>query len=87
MKNSILERFSSDKAAANTTEIIIIIALAVFAGLALFSFILRPIQNSASNLGKGIDGWIGDLLGSKGGGDPTFDGGNAFENPVTTGGK
>lgn len=83
MKN-VFEKMQSDKAASNTTETIIIIALAVFAGLALFSFILKPIQNSASNLGSGIDGWIGDLLNSKGAGTPDFDGGDVFDNPNKT---
>lgn len=78
----VLAKMQSDKAASNTTETIIIIALAVFAGLALFSFILKPIQNSAQNLGSGMDGWINELLNSKGGGDPTFDGGDVFVNPV-----
>lgn len=79
----VLAKMQSDKAASNTTETIIIIALAVFAGLALFSFILRPIQNSAQNLGSGMDGWINGLLNSSGGGNPTFDGGDVFVNPVT----
>ena len=74
----VLTKMQSDKAASNTTETIIIIALAVFAGLALFSFILKPVQNSADNLGGGIDKWIGDLLNSGGSPDIEFDGGSVL---------
>ena len=48
----IMSKFSSDKAASNTTETIIIIALAVFAALALFRFVLTPVQQGAEGLGK-----------------------------------
>lgn len=80
--NLIRQRMSSDKAASNTVETIIIIALAVFAALALFSFILKPVQNSSKNLGSGLDSWINDLLGSKGGGTPTFSPGEKFDQTV-----
>lgn len=70
--NLIRQRMSSDKAASNTVETIIIIALAVFAALALFTFILKPVQNSSKNLGDGLDGWINGLLGSEGANTPTF---------------
>ena len=75
MKNMIIRKMRSDKAASNTTETIIIIALAVFAALALFTFILRPVQNSADNLGSGIDTFASDLMNSQGEGVPEFDGG------------
>lgn len=78
----IMEKMQSDKAASNTVETIIIIALAVFAGLALFTFILKPVQNSASRLGSGIDGWIGKLLTGGGSGTPAFDAGTDL--PGTT---
>lgn len=81
--NLIRQRISSDKAASNTVETIIIIALAVFAALALFSFILKPVQNSSKNLGSGLDKWINDLLRSKGGGTPKFDHGRVFKQDVT----
>lgn len=68
--NLIRQRMSSDKAASNTVETIIIIALAVFAALALFSFILKPVQESSENLGSGLKTWINDLLDSKG--DPVY---------------
>lgn len=66
MKNKIMERMNSDKAASNTVETIIIIALAVFAALALFTFVLKPVQNSADSLGQGIDMGVNNILDSKG---------------------
>ena len=72
MKNMLVEKFNSDKAAVGTTEIIILIALGIFAALALFTFILQPVRNSAISLGSGLQGWIGKLLGSKGTGIPEF---------------
>ena len=57
---------NSDRAASNTVETIIIIALAVFAALALFTFVLRPVQNSADSLGQGIDGGVNAILDSGG---------------------
>jgi len=80
--NLIRQRMSSDKAASNTVETIIIIALAVFAALALFTFILKPVQNSSKNLGGGLDKWINGLLKSKGGGTPEFDAGKPFNQTV-----
>ena len=74
MKTMIMSKMNSDKAASNTTEMIIIIALAVFAALALFTFVLRPVQNSADNLGAGIDTFTGDLMKSQGKGVPVFNG-------------
>lgn len=64
--NKLMAKMKSDRAAANTVEIIIIIALAVFAALALFTYILTPTQDSADKLGKGIDGGIDSILKSKG---------------------
>lgn len=64
--NKIMERIQSDKAASNTVETIIIIALAVFAALALFTFVLKPTQNSADNLGQGIDLGVDAILNSGG---------------------
>ena len=72
MKNMIIRKMRSDKAASNTTETIIIIALAVFAALALFTFVLRPVQNSADNLGSGIDKFTTELMDSQGTGVPQF---------------
>lgn len=80
--NLIRQRMSSDKAASNTVETIIIIALAVFAALALFTFILKPVQNSSKNLGTGLDKWINNLLKSKGGRTPEFDAGTPFNQTV-----
>ena len=82
--NLIRQRMSSDKAASNTVETIIIIALAVFAALALFTFILKPVQNSSKNLGSGLETWINDLLDSEGKKTPTFKpGGVQPETPET----
>lgn len=74
MKNFIIKRMKSDKAASGTVETIIIIALAVFAALALFTFILTPTQNAADNLGSGIDDWMTELMESQGKGVPEFKG-------------
>ena len=72
MKNMLMEKFNSDKAAVGTTEIIILIALGIFAALALFTFILQPVRNSADSLGTGLSGWIDALLKSKGSTTPVF---------------
>lgn len=74
MKDVIIRKMRSDKAASNTTETIIIIALAVFAALALFTFILKPVQDSADNLGSGISDWMSKLMDSQGTGTPAFNG-------------
>lgn len=74
MKDMITRKMRSDKAASNTTETIIIIALAVFAALALFTFVLRPVQESADDLGTGISDWMSKLMDSQGSGVPDFDG-------------
>lgn len=66
MKKLIKQRMTSDKAAANTVEVILIIALAVFAGLALFRYVLAPVQNNADELGQGIDATVGSILSSDG---------------------
>ena len=66
MKKLIKQRMTSDKAAANTVEIILIIALAVFAGLALFRFVLQPVQDNAENLGTGISNTVTSILNSDG---------------------
>ena len=66
MKELIKQRMTSDKAAANTVEIILIIALAVFAGLALFRFILQPVQDNADHLGQGISNTVTSILNSDG---------------------
>lgn len=79
--NLIRQRMSSDKAASNTVETIIIIALAVFAALALFTFILSPVQDSAKDLGSGLKSWINDLLSSKDDGTPEFNPGGVTPKP------
>lgn len=62
MKEQLKRRMKSDRAASNTVETIIIIALAVFAALALFTFILKPTRDSADTMGSEIDNIIGDLI-------------------------
>ena len=79
MKKLIKQRMTSDKAAANTVEVILIIALAVFAGLALFRFILQPVQDNAENLGGGISNTITSILRSDGKADAVKPG--AFNTP------
>ena len=64
-----------------TILILILIALGIFAALALFTFILQPVRNSANSLGKGLSGWINSLLGSKGEGVPVFTPGAATPTP------
>lgn len=81
MKKLIKQRMTSDKAAANTVEIILIIALAVFAGLALFRFVLQPVQDNAENLGTGISNTVTDILNSDGRADGIGTGGG-FAPPV-----
>lgn len=66
MKNLIAKRMKSDKAAAGTVETILIIALAVFAALALITFILRPTQESAEGLGNSIQQGVNGILTSDG---------------------
>ena len=66
MKKIIKQRMTSDKAAANTVEVILIIALAVFAGLALFRYVLAPVQESADDLGTGIGNTVTSVLESDG---------------------
>lgn len=70
--NLLRQRMSSDRAASNTTETIIIIALAVFAALALFTFILTPVRDSADEMGGGIKKWMGEIMNSQGEGAPSF---------------
>lgn len=62
MKDLLKKRMQSDRAASNTVETIIIIALAVFAALALFTFILAPTRDSADKMGGEIDSIIDDLI-------------------------
>lgn len=73
--NNLKQRIQSDRAASVSVETIIIIALAVFAGLALFTFVLKPVQESSDSLGSGIKKFTGDLMNSQGKGTPSFEGG------------
>ena len=60
----IMSRMQSDKAASNTVETIILIALAIFAALALFTGILNPVRGNADALGNGLTTWFTDLMDS-----------------------
>lgn len=48
------QRMQSDTGASNTTETILLIALAVFAVLAVFKFIIVPIRDSSKLIGGKI---------------------------------
>lgn len=62
MKEKIRQRVNSDRGAVGTTEAIILIVLAVFAGLALFNFILAPSRDSAETVGKEIKNLEGSAI-------------------------
>lgn len=66
MMTRIKERMTSDTAAMGTVETIILIALAVFAALALFTFVLRPTQQSADGVGTSIHSGVDSILKSDG---------------------
>lgn len=75
MKNFIQtmkQRTQSDDGASYTIEIIFGIVLAVFAGLALYTYILKPVQSTADSTGAGIKTFTGDLMNSQGKGTKTF---------------
>ena len=52
---SITKRIKSDKAAVGSVETILLIALAVFAVLAIMKFVIGPIRNSAEGIGGEIE--------------------------------
>lgn len=60
------EKMQSDRAAVNTVEMIILIALGVFAALTLFNYVLKPTSDSAEKLGTGIGTGVDSILDSKG---------------------
>ena len=61
----IIEKMKSDNAAALSGEMLMLIALAIFAGLALFRFVLKPIEGAAGETGKTITDTITELLGGR----------------------
>lgn len=65
--NKIVNKMRSDDAAAMSGELLIIIALAIFAALALFKFVLLPIQQGAKETGNTIGTTIKNLLSGKDG--------------------
>ena len=53
--DKIKERMSSDKAAVGTVEVVLLIALAIFAGLAVNRYILRPLSKTSEGIGLEIE--------------------------------
>lgn len=72
--NTAKTRMNSDEGASYTIEIIFGIVLAVFAGLALYNYILKPVQGTANNTGAGIEKFTSGLMNSQGKGTQSFDG-------------
>ena len=75
MKNLIQamkQRTQSDEGASYTIEIIFGIVLSVFAGLALYTYILKPVQSTADSTGEGIKTFTGGLMNSQGKGTTNF---------------
>lgn len=62
MKEKIMQRIKSDRGAIGTTEAIILIVLAVFASLAIFTFILAPSRDSAETVGNEIQKLEGSAI-------------------------
>lgn len=63
--NNMKQRMKSDKAASNTVEQVIIIALAMFAALMLFRAVLKPTEDSANLLGERIEDNVKNLMEGK----------------------
>lgn len=55
MVNRIKERMSSDRAAVGTVEAVLLMALAVFAVLAVNRYILNPLSKSSEGIGLEIE--------------------------------
>lgn len=55
MVNRIKERMSSDRAAVGTVEAVLLIALAVFAVLAVNRYILNPLSKTSEGIGEEIE--------------------------------
>lgn len=54
MLNSIKQKMNSDRGAINSTEVILLIALAVFTVLAISRFIIAPMVESSKGIGLEI---------------------------------
>lgn len=54
MSNKIKQRFNSDSGAALSVEMIVLIALAIFAVMMVFKYIMTPMGESAESIGKKI---------------------------------
>lgn len=55
MLNSIKQKMNSDRGALNSTEVILLIALSVFAVLAISKFIITPMVESSKGIGLEIE--------------------------------
>lgn len=65
MVNKIRNKMKSDSAAAMSGEMLGLIALAMFAVIALFTFVLKPIQESAELTGNTFGETIKALISGK----------------------
>lgn len=54
MLANLKKRISSDKAAMGSVETVVLVALSVFAVLAVYEFIIKPIQSSSEGIGNTI---------------------------------
>lgn len=54
MLNKLRSRMKSDTAAINTVEVILLIALSVFAVMVVYEYIMKPIQTSSKGIGGAI---------------------------------
>lgn len=53
--STLKKRLSSDVAASNSVETILLIAMAVFAVLAIFTYIMKPLMKSTKDIGGAIE--------------------------------
>lgn len=54
MLTNLKKRMNSDKAAMGSVETVLLVALSVFAVLAVYKFIIQPIQTSSEGIGNTI---------------------------------
>lgn len=54
MLANLKKRINSDKAAMGSVETVVLVALSVFAVLAVYEFIIKPIQSSSEGIGNTI---------------------------------
>lgn len=53
--STLKKRLTSDVAASNSVETILLIAMAVFAVLAIFNYIMKPLMKSTKDIGGAIE--------------------------------